>query len=108
MEGSKLFQWQRVSGQVVRVNDLAVTPQSQIFIVRWPTGVFIWNRPTAILVERNGQTEQRPIVDVTRTLLLGCVGLLSMTMVIARMMRRKEKNDHDRYNGRNAFIGREA
>jgi hypothetical protein len=86
----KLFQWQKASGQAVTVNDMTVTPQSQVLIVRWPRGAFVWNRPTAILVERNGQTEQRPIVNVTRTLLLGFVGL-SMAFAIASMIRRKEK-----------------
>jgi hypothetical protein len=70
----EMFQLQTASGNPVTVGDVTLTPQSQALIVRWPSGGFVWNRPAAILVERGGQTERIPIVDVTRIVQLGLLG----------------------------------
>ncbi len=72
-----LVQWHKASGQPVVVHDLTLTPQSQVLIVRFPWGAWVWHRPTAIQVERNGRVERLPIVDLTRLIQLGLVGLLS-------------------------------
>src|SRR5260221_316338 len=70
-----LVQWHKASGQPVVVHDLTLTPQSQVLIVRFPWGAWVWHRPTAIQVEHNGRVEQLPIVDLTRLIQLGLVGL---------------------------------
>jgi hypothetical protein len=75
-----LVQVQTTSSQSVTVGDVTVTPQSQALIVRLPFGVFVWNRPTAILVEQNGVTKRLPIVNVTRILQLS---LLSFILAIS-------------------------
>jgi hypothetical protein len=62
------------------VGDVTVTPRSRALVVRWPKGGFVWNRPTAVLVERDGQARRIPIVDVTRSLQ---VGLLAVAAVAA-------------------------
>jgi hypothetical protein len=89
-----LFQRQKVSGQSIVVHDLTLTPQSQVLIVRLPQSAFVWNRPTAILVERNERIESLPIVDLTRSIQLGLFGLgvLIITIVIfVQFTRRKGK-----------------
>lgn len=89
-----LFQWRTVSGQSMVVNNLTLTPQSRVLIVRFPQSAFVWSRPTAMLVERNGQVERLPIVDLTRTIQLGLVGLSVVVITIVsvvRFARRKEK-----------------
>ncbi len=64
-------------GSPVRVGDTTVTPVSQALVLRTPwlgrggsgaAATFVWNRPVAVLVERAGRVERRPIVDVTRIL----------------------------------------
>lgn len=60
------IQLQTTSGDPQTIGDATITPQSQALIVRFPFGGFVWNRPVAVLVDRNGQTERIPIVDVTR------------------------------------------
>jgi hypothetical protein len=60
------FKWQMTSGETTTHGDIAVTPQSRALTVRWPRGGWVWNRPVAVLVERNGQERHVPIVDVTR------------------------------------------
>lgn len=77
----EVFQWQTLAGDKVTVGGITVTPKSQALTIRWPNGGLVWNRPTAILVERDGQPEQIPIVDVTRLTQVGLLGLaLSFTV----------------------------
>ena len=91
-----LVQWQTVSGEAVRVGDVALTPQSQALTVRWPKGGFVWNRPVAVLVERDGQTERVPVVDVTRIAQITLLGLGFVFFVVALMLsigKRRDKNE---------------
>ena len=93
-----LFQWQKVSGQPLVVNDLTLTPQSRVLIIRFPWGAFVWQQPTAVLVEQNGQVKRLPIVNLTRAIQLGLCGLgvvMITTAVFVQFARRKEKS-HDR------------
>jgi len=87
-------QWQTVSGDPMTVGDVTVTPQSQALIVRWPFGGFVWNRPVAILVERNGSrtVERMRVVDVTRIIQLGLLSfsLVISIVVLSKSVRRKE------------------
>jgi len=89
---NEMFQLQTASGNPVTVGDVTLTPQSQALIVRWPAGGFVWNRPAAILVERGGQTERIPIVDVTRIVQLGLLGFswVFSIVVFIKLTRRKE------------------
>ena len=89
-----LIHWQTAAGEPVIVGALTVKPQSRMLIVRFPQSAFVWSRPTAMLVERNGQVERLPIVDLTRTIQLGLVGLSVVVITIVslvRFARRKEK-----------------
>jgi hypothetical protein len=78
------FRWETDSGEPVTVGDLTVTPQSQALTIRWPGGGWSWNRPVALVVERDQRSERIPIVDVTRAAQLGVlvfglvVGLLTL------------------------------
>lgn len=97
MQFKDLIQWQKVAGQSVVINGFTLIPQSQALIVRLPFGAFVWHRPTALLVERNGQVEHHSIVDVTRTLQVGFVGLsmaLTIGSFILFVLERRRK-DHD-------------
>jgi hypothetical protein len=97
MQLKDLIQWQKISGQAVVINGFTLTPQSQALIVRLPFAAFVWNLPTALLVERNGQVEHLAIVDVTRTLQLGLVGLsiaLTIGSLILFVLKRR-RMDHD-------------
>lgn len=92
----EMFQWQTVSGDKLTVGDVTLTPQSQALTVRWPNGGLVWNRPVAVLVERDGQTERMPVVDVTRMAQLGLLGLgfvFSMVTFILSARRRRDRNE---------------
>mgnify|MGYP001812729721 CR=1 FL=1 len=88
----KMFQLQTHSGEAVSVGDATVTPQSQALILRWPNGGFVWNRPLAILVERDGDKERIPIVDVTlvaQAALLGLTVAFSVGILMLSALRRR-------------------
>jgi hypothetical protein len=88
-----VFQVQTVSGQPVTVESVTVTPQSQALIVRLPIGGFVWNRPTAILVERDETAKRFPIVDVTRILQLWLLGFSLVLSIVSlvKFSQRKER-----------------
>jgi hypothetical protein len=90
-----VVQWQTVSGEAVTVSDVTLTPQSQALTVRWPSGGLVWNRPTAVLVERDGQTERIPIVDVTRIAQLTLLGLGFVFFVVTLMLSIRKRRDRN-------------
>jgi hypothetical protein len=84
------IQLQTNTGEPQTIGDATITPQSQALIVRFPFGGFVWNRPVAVLVDRNGQTERVPIVDVTRIAQLSVFGLtLAFSIIIAAFAARR-------------------
>jgi hypothetical protein len=91
-----VIQWQTFSGEQVIVGDVTLTPQSQALTIRWRNGGFVWNRPVAVLVERRGQTERIPVVDVTRMAqfaLLGLGFIFSVVTIVVSIRRRRDRND---------------
>ncbi len=91
-EREKMFQLQTHSGEAVTIGDATITPQSQALILRWPNGGYVWNRPLAILVERDGDTERIPIVDVTlvaQAALLGLTVAFSIGILMLSALRRR-------------------
>ena len=79
------------TGEPFVSGDYTVTPQSRALIIRWPQGGFVWNRPIGVIVDRNGQTERLPIIDVTRYatwMLAGLAGLFSVIILLTAARRR--------------------
>jgi hypothetical protein len=68
----------------VTVGDVTVTPLARALVVRLPQGGFVWNRPTALTVERAGAVRRVPVVDVTRLLQLGVLALAAATAAARR------------------------
>lgn len=66
MSQSKLISWQTLSGDTTTVQGYRVTPQVQSLQLNLPFGGFVWSRPVALVVEREGVRERIPIIDVTR------------------------------------------
>jgi hypothetical protein len=79
------MQLRTVQHRPIVVGAVHLTPESQVLAVRLPFGRlrFSWHRPTAVVVERNGQQSQRlPILDLTRAVQLGVLlGTLVLTAV---------------------------
>jgi len=78
-----IIQYQTVSADPIVVGDTRVTPQSQALTIRLPFGGMVWNRPSAVLIERDDMTQHIPIVNVTRVVQIVLFGLiLSFSAII--------------------------
>jgi uncharacterized spore protein YtfJ len=64
------------TGPVVVAGDVRVTPESSVVIMRLPFGAFVWNRPSAVVVERGGRVERLPIHGVTRIFQIGVLKMI--------------------------------
>jgi hypothetical protein len=80
-------------GEPQTIGSTTITLQSQTLIVRWRRGGFVWNRPIGVLVDRAGQTQRLPIVDVTRYVTWTFAGLTLLFSVIITLVaaRRRSK-----------------
>jgi hypothetical protein len=90
-----MFRMQTLLGDPVSVGDVTVTPQSQAIVARWPNGGWVWNRPVAVLVEREGETERIPIVDVTRIAQLGlfALSIAFSVLTLIRLIRERRNSN---------------
>ena len=83
-------------GDPLTQGDVTLTPQSQALIIRWPQGGFVWNRPIGVWVNRGGQTERLPIIDVTRYATWALAGLtLVFSVIISLVAARRRSNSHE-------------
>jgi hypothetical protein len=90
------IQWTTRSGDPLTVGDVTITPQSQALTIRGPFGGFVWNRPVAVLVEREEGVERVPIIDVTRLVrwsLVAMNALFLMLVVLPANRKRSEKHE---------------
>ncbi len=105
------LQWEMRAGSPVRVGNTVVTPVSRALAISFPRrgwrggprsqegwaawsfgGGVVWNRPVAVLVEREGQVERIPIRDTTRLMHLALlVTALLLAAVLASARGRQEK-----------------
>jgi len=65
-----LIERKTTTGQTIVVGNVWATPEARVVSVRLPFGAFVWNRPSAVVVERGGRVERLPIVDVSRIALV--------------------------------------
>ncbi len=72
-------------GDRIDVGGVSLMPQSRALIVRWPRGGFVWNRPAAIMVERDGAIDRVPIADATRRAQWGLLGLCAGLFLYRRV-----------------------
>jgi hypothetical protein len=88
-EKPKWFTFGATTGQAMVVGGRTITPEAYVLALNTPVGGFVWNRPTAVLVESAGVTERVPIIDVTRYAILG---LTALTIIISWMGRRNGRS----------------
>jgi hypothetical protein len=79
--------WKPVTGEPQMIGDRVIRLRAQAISLRTPFGGFVWNRPTAVLVEKDGVTDETPIVDVTRYALIG-IGVMGVVgALVVRLLR---------------------
>ena len=83
---SKYVNWKPVMGEPQVIGDRTIRLQAQAISLITPFGGFVWNRPTAVFVEKDGHTDEVPIVDATRYALIG-IGVMGMAgMMLAKLI----------------------
>lgn len=85
---SDFIQLKTVQGTAVSTPHHTLIPESQALIIKFPYGGFVWQRPTAVLVQTGAQTERHPIVDVTR---LATVSVMAASLFIPLLIRLVKK-----------------
>lgn len=78
------IEWNTVQGTAVSTPHHTLIPESQALIIKFPYGGFVWQRPTAVLVQNDAQTERHPIVDVTR---LATWSVLAASLLLPLLLR---------------------
>ncbi len=75
MKLGEMVEWQQHAGDTLALGDVSLTPLSQALVIRTPIGGYVWNRPVAVLVERDGQEQRLPILNVILMARLAMLGL---------------------------------
>ncbi len=78
------IQFKTVQGTAVHTPHHTLIPESQALIISFPFGGFVWQRPTAVLVQQGEQSERHPIVDVTR---LATWSILAISLLLSLFLR---------------------
>ena len=86
------LQLQTASHRSVIAGNITVTLESQSLVVHLPFGWFVWNRPVAVVVTREGVVERLSIIDVTRRIqIVGlALTLLAAAVSLVRPFRRRK------------------
>jgi len=93
---SDFIRLENTSAEPIVVGDTKITPQAQAFSIRFPFGGIVWNRPTAVLVERDDLTQRIPIVDVTRVAQVAVFGLVvTFSIIITLLAARQRRIRHE-------------
>jgi len=71
----EMVEWQEHVGDTLALGNVSLTPLSQALVIRTPIGGYVWNRPVAVLVERDGQEQRLPILNVILMARLAALGL---------------------------------
>jgi hypothetical protein len=82
----RYFQLKSHHGKVIEWGNVMLTPQSQSLVIGRGPGMFIWNRPLAVILEQDGKLERIPIFDITRIAQLG-IFLVGITVSIIGFFR---------------------
>lgn len=89
---NEFVQYKLETGSPITIEETTLTPQSQVLSVRWPNGGWVWNRPVAILAEKDGESQRHAIIDVTRYAQFGLIGvafLFAILALVAKLTRKR-------------------
>lgn len=81
----------REQAAAVTVGETTVTARSQATTIDLPFAQFVWNRPTELLVQREGHTSGQVLIDVTRALQIGFYGL-ALVFLLASVIARRPRS----------------
>lgn len=87
---------ERRSAPPIVVGERTLTTEAWVLYGHLPGIGFVWNRPVAVVVERDGQQQRLPIVDVTREVELKLWGLTALLLLATMrwMLQRRSSDDN--------------
>ncbi len=77
-------QLKTVQGTAVQTPHHTLIPESQALIIKFPYGGFVWQRPTAVLVQQGDHSRRLPITDITR---LATWSVLAASLLLSLLLR---------------------
>jgi len=79
---SKHLNWKPVTSEAQVVGERTIRLRSQAISLITPFGGFVWHRPTAVLVEKDGIADEVAIIDATRYALIaiGVMGIIGVVL----------------------------
>ena len=84
MRIGEFFRYDFAEGQPFTAGGVEIVPHTRVATLHTPYGGFVWNRPVAVAVRRDGQeAELIPILDVT---LLGRVLIAALGVIFGGMI----------------------
>ena len=84
------IEWKTVPGTAVSTPNHTLIPESQALIIKFPYGGFVWQRPTAVLIQTGNQTERHPIVDATRLATWSIIGASLLLPLLLRIIKKSK------------------
>ncbi|MAT95884.1 MAG: hypothetical protein CL608_01855 [Anaerolineaceae bacterium] len=84
-------QLKTVQGTAVQTPHHTLIPESQALIIKFPYGGFVWQRPTAVLVQQGEQTRRYPITDVTRLATWSVLAASLLVTLLLRLLSRSQE-----------------
>jgi hypothetical protein len=72
----EMVEWQEHAGGTLALGDVSLTPLSRALVIRTPVGGYVWNRPVAVLIRRDGQEQRLPIANVLLRARLAMLGFV--------------------------------
>ena len=93
----EIITWRLEEGASTTRDGTTVTPLARILAIRWPGGGLLRAWPAGVIVQHDGSRRRVPIVDITRALRLGILGI-GIWWLIAHSVRqrniRQRREDH--------------
>jgi hypothetical protein len=87
-------QWKKIDGPTVASPFGSITPEARALVVRLPFGGFVWTRPIAVRIDRDGSSARLPIPDPTRVAQLGLIVLIAVVFVLAALTAPQRRRSH--------------
>ncbi|WP_420629896.1 hypothetical protein [Candidatus Leptofilum sp.] len=87
---TNFIEWKTVQGTAVSTPNHTLIPESKALIVNFPYGGFVWQWPTAVLVQQGEQTERHPIIDVTRLATWSIIGMSLLLPLLLRLIKQSK------------------
>ena len=95
MEGGEMspLRIQQFQAQPYQIQDIKIIPQSRAFIWKGKHWGFVWNQPTAVVVEQQGERKTIPIFDSTLMLqiVLWTISILAWVVFLKTSSQKRGK-----------------